>query len=210
MRHPIHRAALGALTAVTIAGCANTRADVLKRIHGVQVSPVRAKPDFTLESTDGQTFHFAHDTHGAATLLYFGYTNCPDACPDQLNKIASAYAKLTPEQKSKIRVVFVTTDPNRDTPERLRSWLDNFDKDFIGLRGSMDQVNQVQAQLGLPPAQIEMVNDSMPGPHPMTYGVGHAAQVMAFTPDDSLRVEYPAGFTVADWSNDLPLLIQVR
>ncbi len=201
---------MGALIVLAVAACTQSRETVLKQIHGVQVTPVRAKPDFTLQSTDGKTFHFAHDTHDTATLLYFGYTNCPDACPDQLNKIASAYDKLTPAQKSKIRVVFVTTDPNRDTPERLRSWLDNFSKDFIGLRGGTDQVNRVQAEFGLPPAEIETMDDSTPGPHEMKYGVGHAAQVLAFTPDDSLRVEYPAGFTVADWSNDLPRLIEVR
>lgn len=207
MRHSLGAIALAA---IALAACTNSRADALKQIKGVQVEPVRPKPDFTLENTDGKTFHFAQDTHGTATLLYFGYTNCPDACPDQLNKIASAYAKLTPAQRSKIRVVFVTTDPNRDTPERLRSWLDNFNKDFIGLRGGLDQVNQIQAQLGLPPAEIEMVHDTTPGPHKMEYGVGHAAQVLAFTPDDSLRVEYPAGFTVADWTNDLQQLIQVK
>lgn len=209
MRQLLRRAAAGALIVTGIAACSHSRADALAHIKGVQVDPVRPKPDFTLQSTDGKTFHFAKDTHGTATFLYFGYTNCPDACPDQLNKMASAYAKLTPEERSKVRVVFVTTDPNRDTPERLRSWLDNFNKDFIGLRGGLDQVNQIQAQLGLPPAEIEMVHDTTPGPHTMSYGVGHAAQVLGFTPDDSLRVEYPSGFTVPDWTNDMQQLIKI-
>lgn len=208
MRHPIHRAALGALTAVTIAGCANTRADVLKRIHGVQVSPVRAKPDFTLESTDGQTFHFAHDTHGAATLLYFGYTNCPDVCPTHLTNIAAALRRMSPKDQARIRVVFVTTDPDRDTPQRLRQWLNNFDSRFIGLRGSIDSVNGIQASLGLPPATMEMIDSAAAGPR-AAYGVGHAAQVLAFTPDDSLRAEYPNGFTADDWANDLPKLAKI-
>ncbi|HVX37923.1 MAG TPA: SCO family protein [Gemmatimonadaceae bacterium] len=209
MRQLLRRAAAGVLIVTSIAACSHSRADALQHIKGVQVDPVRPKPDFTLQSTDGKTFHFAKDTRGTATFLYFGYTNCPDACPDQLNKMASAYAKLTPEQRSKVRVVFVTTDPNRDTAERLRSWLDNFNKDFIGLRGPLDQVNQIQAQLGLPPAEIEMVHDTTPGPHTMSYGVGHAAQVLGFTPDDSLRVEYPSGFTVPDWTNDMQQLIKI-
>lgn len=108
-----------------------------------------------------------------------------------------------------VRVVFVTTDPARDTPQRLRQWLDNFDTHFVGLSGTADSVNQIQARLGLPPATMEMMDASAPGPR-AGYGVGHAAQVLAFTPDDSLRTEYPNGFTTDDWLNDLPKLARVR
>jgi len=106
-------------------------------------------------------------------------------------------------------MVFVTTDPARDTPERLRGWLNNFDRRFIGLRGGIDEVNSLQTSLGLPQSQMEAMPNMPAGPRPLTYGVGHAAQVLAFTPDDSLRAEYPSGFTLDDWSNDLPRLLKV-
>lgn len=190
--------------------CGDVRSRALGGLRGVMLTPVRAKPDFTLDDTDGRPFDFRSATHGTAALLYFGYTNCADVCPQHLSNIASALRKMSPEDQARVRVVFVTTDPARDTPQRLREWLDNFDKRFIGLRGSMQDVNQIQAGLGLPPAAIEPASDVQAGPRIASYGVGHAAQVLAFTPDDSLRAEYPSGFTMADWANDLPKLLKIR
>jgi len=196
------------LAAIVAAGCGDSKARALKGLHGVTFTQARAKPDFTLTDTDGQPFHFAADTRDVVTLLYFGYTNCPDVCPAQLVNISGALKRMSPAQQAKVRVVFVTTDPARDTPERLRGWLNNFDKRFVGLSGNLDSVNAIETRLGLPMSQVEKMAMPM-GPHPMNYGVGHAAQVLAFTPDDSLRAEYPGGFTMDDWANDLPRLLKV-
>jgi protein SCO1 len=176
-------------------------------IRGVQRQPPAPKPDFTLQSADGRPFHFAADTRGSVTLLYFGYTYCPDVCPAQLGNIAAALKRLPADVQSKVRVVFVTTDPERDTPERLRDWLKNFDARFIGLRGDPAEVNRIAMSLGLPPSQIEPMDPKMGVMH--NYGVGHGAQVLAFSPDDSLHYEYPAGFTQDDWANDLPRLTRI-
>ena len=194
--------------AIVAAGCGDSKTRALEGLHGVTLTPPRAKADFTLTDTDGRPFHFAADTRDVVTLLYFGYTNCPDVCPAQLVNIAGALKRMSPAQQGKVRVVFVTTDPARDTPERLRGWLNNFDKRFVGLSGSLDSVNAIETRLGLPMSQVEKTSMPM-GAHPMNYGVGHAAQVLAFTPDDSLRAEYPGGFTMDDWANDLPRLLKV-
>lgn len=177
----------------------------LAGLHGVLLTPPRPKPGFVLSDTKGRPFDFRADTRGKATLLYFGYTNCPDVCPTHLTNIAAALRRLSAADQERVRVVFVTTDPTRDTPVRLRSWLDNFDRSFIGLTGSTDSVNAIQQRLGLPPATMEMMDPRASGPR-AAYGMGHAAQVFAFTPDDSLRAEYPNGFNVDDWVNDLPKL----
>jgi protein SCO1 len=192
-----------------VAGCGETRTSAIDGLRGVKLVPPHAKADFTLDDTQGKPFHFVRDTHDAVTLLYFGYTNCPDVCPTHLTNIAAALKQLSPEDQSRVRLVFVTTDPNRDTPERLRGWLDNFDKRFIGLRGGLDSVNDIASRFGLPPSTIEMMQPGAAGPQAM-YGMGHAAQVLAFSPDDSLRTEYPSGFTVDDWANDLPKLAKIR
>lgn len=193
---------------VATASCDGGRAATIEQLHGVKFVPPRPKPDFTLETTDGKPFHFVNDTHGSVTLLYFGYTKCPDVCPLHLVNIASALKQMDPRDQAQVKVVFVTTDPDRDTPEVLRGWLNNFDKRFIGLRGSLDSVNAIQSKLGLPPATMEAMDPKEHGP--AMYGMGHAAQVLAFTPDDSLRTEYPSGFKVADWVNDLPKLARIR
>jgi protein SCO1/2 len=190
------------------AACSDGRAAALDQLRGVKLVPPQPKTDFTLETTEGKPFHFVNDTRGAVTLLYFGYTKCPDVCPLHLANIASALKQMEPSDQAQVKVVFVTTDPERDTPAVLRAWLDNFDKRFIGLRGSLDSVNTIQATLGLPPATMEAMGEHESGP--AVYGMGHAAQVLAFSPDDSLRTEYPSGFKVADWVNDLPKLARVR
>lgn len=202
-------ALVAALSLSLAAACGESRASALDHLHGVKLAPPHAKADFTLEDTQGKPFHFVRDTHGIVTLLYFGYTNCPDVCPTHLTNIAAALKKLSPEVQNQVRLVFVTTDPARDTPERLRSWLNNFDPRFIGLRGGLDSVNAIQARFGLPPATMESMDAKAGGPQ-AAYGMGHAAQVLAFSPDDTLRTEYPSGFTVDDWVNDLPKLAKIQ
>lgn len=202
-----------ALAAMALApACTNERSEAIEGLHGVKFAPPHGKIDFTLEDTEGKPFNFVKDTHGYVTLVYFGYTNCPDVCPIHFQNIAAALKRMDPRDVERVKVLFVTTDPNRDTPGVLRAWLDNFDKRFIGLRGSLDSVNAIQAKLGLPPATMEMMDmKGMKPVGPMSmYGMGHAAQVLAWSADDSLRTEYPSGFKVDDWVNDLPKLARIR
>ena len=191
------------------AACGETRASAVSGLHGVKFVPPQPKSDFTLDDTQGKPYHFAQNTHGLATLVYFGYTNCPDVCPTHMTNIAAALKQLSAEDQARVRVVFVTTDPARDTPQRLRAWLDNFDKRFIGLTGGLDSVNAIGARFGLPPAVLEPMDSHMGGPK-ANYGMGHGAQVLAFSADDSLRTEYPSGFTIADWVNDIPKLAKIK
>ena len=199
-----------AASIILLSACAGRdREAALKGLKGVKFAPPHEKTDFTLDDTQGKPFHFKADTKGTVTLLYFGYTYCPDVCPLQLANIASAMKQMSPEDQAKVKVIFVTTDPNRDTPERLRSWLDNFDKRFIGLRGGLDSVNAIGATFGMPPSTMEMMDPNAAGPRAM-YGMGHAAQVLAYSADDSLRTENPSGFKTEDWLNDLPRLARIR
>jgi protein SCO1/2 len=164
----------------------------------------RPKPDFTLTGTDGTPFEFRQRTHGEVTLLFFGYTHCPDVCPVHLTNIAATLHRLDPETAQRIKVVFVTTDPARDSLPVLRAWLDHFDPGFIGLRGTLPEVNRVQQALGQPGAFRE---DSTAAGGDTGYSVAHGAVVLAFTADDSLRVLYPFGIRQADWAADLPRLV---
>src|SRR5690606_6182779 len=93
------------------------------------------KADFTLPDTDGDPFDFRSRTDGKLTLLFFGYTHCPDVCPVHLANIASALQRLSFEERERVSVVFVSTDPDRDTPQRIREWLDSFDRSFRRPRG---------------------------------------------------------------------------
>jgi protein SCO1/2 len=160
------------------------------------------KIDFTLSDTDGRPFDFQAETEGYLTLLFFGYTYCPDVCPIHMANIGAVLDDFPFDTRQAIKVVFVTTDPERDTPERLRDWLDNFDPSFIGLRGNRDEVNEIQMALGLPASVIEETGDD--------YLVGHSARVLAFTKDNLAHISYPFGTRQADWAHDLPKLVDER
>lgn len=174
--------------------------------HGVSRTPAIAKPAFTLTATDGKPYVFAQRTAGHVALLFFGYTHCPDACPAHMQNIAAVLKTMPAADRQRLDVVFVTTDPERDTAQALRAWLDNFDPGFIGLTGSAEEVARIQASMGMPPSMREMTPDGSLG----GYGMGHAAQVLAFGSDDSAHIEYPFGIQREDWAHDLPLLLHTR
>jgi protein SCO1/2 len=157
-----------------------------------------ARPDFTLTDTQGRPFSFRQRTAGSLTFLFFGYTHCPDVCPVHAANIASVLRTLSIEDRRRVQVVFVTVDPQRDSAAVLRRWLDAFDPQFIGLRGSADAVSAIEASLGLAPAIAEAPDSTG------AYGVGHAAPVILFSPDDTARAMYPFGTRQSDWARIIP------
>ncbi|HEY2645461.1 MAG TPA: SCO family protein [Candidatus Acidoferrales bacterium] len=171
------------------------------KYRGGMVSPPLPKPKFTLADTSGAPFDFALKTQGYTTLLFFGYTHCPDMCPLQMSIIAQALKQIPPASADRLKVVFVTTDPERDSSQVLRAWLDHFDKRFIGLTGSQAAIDAAQIAANLSPAKKSAVRSDG------TYEVGHAAFVLAYTKDNLAHVIYPAGVSEEDWAHDLPLLV---
>ncbi len=160
-------------------------------------------PEFQLTDTDGQIFDFAAESKGSVTLLFFGYTRCPDVCPVHMATIAGALKKLPHRVASQVQVVFVTTDPDRDTPERIREWLDHFDTDFIGLTGTVEEIAAAGRQVKIAPAVKEPQEDG-------DYLMGHSARVIAFTSDGAGRYLYPFGTRQADWATEIPALVSWR
>jgi protein SCO1 len=169
--------------------------------HGGLVTPPLPKPKFTLTNTSGTSFDFWSQTQSYVTLLFFGYTFCPDECPLQMANIASSLQQLSPEVGEQIKVVFVTTDPARDSGPVLRAWLDQFDSRFIGLTGSEAAIAAAQRAAFVPPASTTAHNAH-------DYGVNHASFVLAYTKDNLAHVIYPGGVTPEDWAEDLPLLVK--
>ncbi|MCZ2525089.1 SCO family protein [Streptomyces sp. NPDC059506] len=160
------------------------------------------KPDVVLTDTDGEKYDLLKETAGRPTLLYFGYTHCPDVCPTTMGDIAIAKEKLSAKEQKELRVVFVTTDPERDTPEELRSWLDAFDSSFVGLTGSFDDIQKAARAVGVSVDAPEKEKDG-------TVTVDHGAQVLAYSPkDDKAHVIYTSGTTPEDFTHDLPLLLE--
>jgi len=189
--------------AVALSGCeAAPAADRGGELRGWTMATPIPKPALELTDTDGQPFDLQAETDGYVTLLFFGYTHCPDVCPVHMANLGAVFKKLRPEVRSQIKVVFVSTDPERDTPERLRSWLDNFDRSFIGLRGPLEEIDEALASMMLP--GIAVIPAEHEGAEPM---IGHPAAVLAFDREGMARVRYPFGVRQSDWAHDLPRLV---
>ena len=222
--------AAGALAAALLlsacsAGAAGSQAprSDSRGFHGMEpLGEVPARPSFVLRDTTGAQYDFAERTAGRPTLLYFGYTSCPDECPTAMADIAGALRGTSSELRGKTHVVFVTTDPDRDSPQRVRRWLDQFSTGFVGLVGTQAEVDAAQRAVGLAPAAPSGPVPTLPGrpdehehaegtsPHvhdgPLGYGVGHADVIFGIDADDRLPVRYPGGVRPSDLAADLPLL----
>lgn len=169
--------------------------------RGGMVTPPLPKPGFVLTDTSGAAFDFRSRTQGSVALLFFGYTYCPDQCPMHMANIGVALKKLPPGIADQVKLIFVTTDPARDTPVVLRRWLDNFDKKFIGLTGTEAALHMVQRSAGVPVAQR---GDARNG----SYSVAHANFILAYTKDNLAHLVYPGGVSKDDWVHDLPILVK--
>ena len=168
--------------------------------RGGLVNPPLPKPKFVLTDTSGNSFDLLARTRGYVTLLFFGYTHCPDMCPLQMHMIAEALKQLPAASAKQFKVVFVTTDPARDTSQVLRTYLDGFDKTFIGLTGTQAAIDAAQTAAHLPVATRSAVRPDG------NYDVGHAAFVVAYSKDGFAHVIYPIGVKLQDWVHDLPEL----
>jgi protein SCO1/2 len=169
--------------------------------RGGMVTPPLPKPRFVLTDTSGAAFDFRQRTEGYVTLLFFGYTNCPDQCPMHMATLGAALKKLPGGIADQVKLVFVTTDPARDSPAAVQRWLDLFDRRFIGLSGTEQAIEAVERAAGVPLA-------TKTGPANGEYGVAHANFVLAYSKDNLAHVIYPGGVSKDDWVHDLPLLIK--
>ncbi|MFJ7151205.1 SCO family protein [Streptomyces sp. NPDC100445] len=160
------------------------------------------KPGLVLTDTHGKKYDLREETHGHPTLLYFGYTHCPDICPTTMSNIAVALKTLPKAEQNDLRVVFVTTDPGRDTPAELGKWLKGIDPRFIGLTGDFTAVKAGARSVGI---AVEPTTKDKNGKLVSVHGT----QVIAFSPKtDAGYVLYGENTTVDDYSRDLPKLVE--
>ncbi|MGW7362171.1 SCO family protein [Streptomyces sp. NPDC054841] len=161
------------------------------------------KPNFVLTDTKGKKYDFREQTKGRPTLIYFGYTHCPDVCPLTMSNIAIAKKKLPKADQDRLQVVFVTTDPERDTSAELGKWLPAAgDPSFVGLTGDFPtiQAGARQIGIGIDPAKKEKDGSVVSM---------HGAQVIAFSPKtDQGYVLYGEDTTADDYAKDLPKIIK--
>ena len=152
--------------------------------QGSLIEPPVAAPQFELTDINGQPFQLS-DLDDQVVVMFFGYTSCPDVCPVTLTEFLQIRSKLG-EAAEDVSFVFVTVDPERDTPERMRKYLTNFDPEIIGLTGERGELEPVWADYGVYQAKAEGGSES-------NYLVDHSSRVYVIDADGNLRLTYLFG-----------------
>jgi protein SCO1 len=166
--------------------------------HGFPMEPTKPVADFTLDGPNGKPVKLS-DFRDKLTVLYFGYTYCPDVCPTTLAELAQGLKGLG-RKADKVQVVMVTVDPERDTPEALAKYVANFDSRFIGLSGTPDQIAAAATPLGI-------YYQKHDGTAATGYLVDHTASVAVIDQNGYLRLVFPFGTSGEDIASDLAHLL---
>lgn len=185
------------------------------KLNGTLLDPPLPRPRQRLPDTRGLPFSLADRPEGELTVVFFGYTHCPDVCPTTMADLAGARRRMPSELRARLTVVFVTEDPQRDTPSSLRRWLDGFDSSFVGLIGGSSASRSMLKELYLPetstnPRPRESIRhpegDGSHQPHG-DYGVDHPGVVYAFGPGHT-TVIYTTGAQSSQYATDFSRLLK--
>lgn len=178
------------LLVVSLAGCREP-------MHGVVIGDPEPAPPLVLTPPGGAAFDLAKQ-RGSIVLIYFGYTHCPDVCPTMLSDWARAKRAIG-EDSTKVRFVFVSVDPERDTPEIAAAYAKQFDRSFIGLSGT--------------PAEIEAMKRAWKiaaypegDPRTKSYTVAHPSHSFLVDEEGVLRLMYRPGVRSEELAQDLQRL----
>ncbi|MBB5119748.1 hypothetical protein AF335_12460 [Streptomyces eurocidicus] len=174
-----------------------------KKAAAITLDTPKAKPDLVLTDTGEKKYELVKETKGHPVLLYFGYTYCPDVCSTVVSDMAAAAKKLPEADRKNLKIVFVTTDPARDTPKRMREWLDaQGGQDIAGLTGDFETIQAAAKPLGI---FVEKPKKEKDG----SITVSHGAEVIGFSPkDDGAHWIYTAETTAAQYAKDLPKIVK--
>lgn len=169
---------------------------------GELFDPPLEKPDTVFTDLDGNPFDLRAETADQLTLLFYGYTSCPNECPIYMATLASALETIRSGPGSRPQVLFVGVDTARDTPEEVRGFLDEFNSAFIGLTASPEVIDDSLGQLMLPGVAIGEPDENG------NYEVGHVSRSIVFTPDNVAHRMYGYDTRQTQWVRDLPLLAE--
>ena len=168
--------------------------------HGALLTEPYVVPAQPLTDTDGMKYSLAKDTATPLTLVFFGYTHCPDVCQIVMSTITSGLTRLEADQREQVEVVFVTTDPARDDASTLRAYLDQFDDGFTGLTGDLDTIVAVAEDLGVYVAHGEKLPDG-------GYEVDHSTPVIGVADDGQAPIVWTQGTSSEEFADDITRLL---
>jgi len=168
---------------------------------GVDITGVDYARDLPLTDQFGQQRHLK-DFAGKVVAVFFGYTNCPDVCPTTMSELAQVKSDLGAEG-DRLQVLFVTVDPERDTPEVLKAYMAHFDPSFLALRGSPEELAAVAKD-------FKIFYKQVPGDTPTSYSMDHSAGMYMFDPKGQLRLFQRYGSSTQALVDDTRLLLDEK
>jgi protein SCO1/2 len=183
-----------ALTVFTFALLIGSAAFVVRNNGGDTPSPSAIGGGFSLMDQDGKP-RTEKDYAGFYKLIYFGYTFCPSICPTELQKMSAAYARLPKDRQGKIKLLFISVDPDRDTPEILKNYTDLFHANLIGFTGTQKQIDAVKKSYQV--YSSKAVDPNNPEPNE-DYAVDHSSYIYLTGPDDKLLAMFKGADTAGD------------
>jgi protein SCO1 len=192
------RRLLQLIAAGSVPGLLAACGDRKPQFSAVDLTGADYAKDFQLPDVDGKPRSLA-DFRGKAVVVFFGYTQCPDVCPTTLAEIAEA-KKLLGADGQKVQGIFITVDPERDTPELLKQYVANFGTDFVALRGTPEQTAAVAKDFKV---YFKKVDGKASG----TYTMDHTAASFVFDPQGRLRLYTRYGSGAQALAGDLKLLL---
>jgi protein SCO1 len=193
---------IGILLGLTACDSANVKNDYVSELQGAVINPPRVLDDFTLMSTTGEEFTLS-EHRGEAIIIYFGYRACPDFCPMTFSELKRVYADLD-EPADKMKVVFVSIDPERDDLESLTLYTNAFHEDFIGLRSDDKELERLMDQFGVV-AEKQVLGDSA-----LAYLYDHTATLFLINPKGELEVQYLFGTPYRSIVNDVSVMLDIE
>ena len=152
-------------------------------------------------NSQGELKNLADLAGSKVTVVFVGYTHCPDICPIHMATLTSAVDQIAPELLDDLQVWFITADPDRDTPERLDEWMGSFSPRFEALRGTRDEVNALERSLRLPESVLG-------DPLGEGYEVMHGGRMIVFDRSTNGYLSHSFTAQVEDWVNDLTLILR--
>ena len=194
-RHALVVAGLTAL-AIVVSACGGNS----EKFAGIVLDQPYRIDSTALTDTDGQSYSLTKDTDARLTLVFFGYTHCPDICGTVMSSLASAVTRLDDADRKQVQVVFVTTDPGRDDEETLRRYLDHYDREFLGLTGSLGDIVTVGDSVHVPIEKGERLPSG-------GYEVVHGTTVIAIDHRDEVPVVWTEGTSAAQYAADIHSLL---
>jgi protein SCO1/2 len=170
------------------------------KFSGVTHAPYRVSAT-PLTDTAGVPYSLTTSTKKPLTLVFFGYTHCPDICPMVMSSLASAMTRLDKADRAKVDVVFVTTDPARDTEAVLRGYLDHYDPSFIGLTGKLQTIVDIAKPLAVYVSDGQKLAS---GGYDLNT---HSTQVTAIGSDDTSTVLWDMDTSSAQFAADVSAIL---